>query len=417
MVMNRLKKIIYTNKVSKETFWTIISKLIFIVSGLFFIIFIPKAASIEIYGSFSLILAYISMLGLLFGTSFQVSIKKEITENKFNKIAQEMFYKSLKLKMLFSFFASIFLFLFLCFVNIAVLKENFWLFILLMVSINLWGSVVIYFEAAHRLVYNAIIYFIEYFFQISLILVFFFFGNLNLQTLLISFILGYSLSFLAGFIILHNKFTSSFQGFLQNKPDLAKIILQRAFFLSLTGISYIILSKVSVVMLSFLSGVKEVGLYSIAADTTQNAIIISAPIILGVMPLFIKNNSELLFKKTIKKIALINIGLFLFFLFLSNPIVKIIYGDGFENVGLLIKFLGLFPLLAVLQSFTQEILILKDKTKKIFIFGLFAALINIVLNFLLIPLFGIYGAAIATITSYFIWFSLEYIYLTKYIKV
>lgn len=48
--------------------------------------------------------------------------------------------------------------------------------------------------------------------------------------------------------------------------------------------------------------------------------------------------------------------------------------------------------------------------------GLFGAVFNIVLNFALIPLIGVYGAAIATCISYFFVFVFRLVHTKKYIK-
>ena len=48
--------------------------------------------------------------------------------------------------------------------------------------------------------------------------------------------------------------------------------------------------------------------------------------------------------------------------------------------------------------------------------GMFGALFNIVMNFMLIPLIGVYGAAIATCISYILVFVFRLFHTRKYIK-
>lgn len=413
--MNFLEGIIYKNKVSKETFWAIVSKVISILSGLFILIFIPKTAGIETYGNFSLILAYVSILGVFFGTPIHIAVKKEMTEGKFNNLSRNYFLEGIKLKLILSFLATMILFIFLSFVDMQILKDNFVLFIILILFMNLWGSVVTGFESVHRLAYESFIYLLEYSTKIILILYFYFFSKLTLGNLLISFISGYGIAFLVGLTIFVVKF-DRFNVYKLVKIDtnIFKKILYRSFFLSLTGISFIILSKIDVIMISFLLTIKDVGYYSIASDIAKATTIISIPFILGVIPLFANEKTlKKLFSINLKKLFLINILIFLFFLISSNYIIDIIYGKGYEPVANVLKILALFPLLATLQNFTQDILILKDAIKKIFVFGLIAMLLNIFLNYFGILLFGIIGAALSTLVSYSVWFGLNYIYLKK----
>ena len=60
------------------------------------------------------------------------------------------------------------------------------------------------------------------------------------------------------------------------------------------------------------------------------------------------------------------------------------------------------------------ILIGIKKTKISLIFSIVGAVINVIVNILLIPIIGIYGAAISTLMSYLVMFCLFYFYLNKH---
>ena len=410
-----LKYIIYKDKVSKETFWATVAKGMSVLGGLFFLIFIPKFGGIEMYGSFSLILAYISLFGIFFGSPIHSAVKKEITEGKFNAQAQIYFYEGFKLKIIFSLFFSALLLILLCIVNIQILKENVALFLILLILMNMWGLITSSLEAIHRLFFEAFIYFLEYSIQILLIIYFYYFSVLTLQNILISFIVGYFISFFVGFIILITKFEKNPERKLLSLDiNLTTKILQRTFFLALTGISFVILSKIDLLMISYLLTIEDVGFYSIASDISKNSTIISVPIILGAIPMFANNNNiKKLFYSNVKKLISINIILFFIILFGSDIIINHIYGDGYKTVIPILKIFALFPLVAVLQNFTQGILILKDESKKIFYFALISVIVNIILNYFGIIILGILGASIATLISYAIWFLMSYYFIKK----
>lgn len=410
-----LKYIIYKDKVSKETFWAAVAKGMSVLGGVFFLIFIPKFGGIEMYGNFSLILTYISLFGIFFGSPIHTAVKKEMIEGKFNAQAQKYFYVGFKLKIIFSLFFSALLLILLCIVNIQILKENIALFLILLILMNMWGLITSSLEAIHRLFFEAFIYFLEYSTQILLILYFYYFSALTLQNILISFIAGYFISFLIGFIILITKFEKSPAiKLLSLDVRISKIILPRTFFLALTGISFVLLSKIDLLMISYLLTIEDVGFYSIASDISKHSTIISIPIILGVIPMFITNNNiKKLFYLNMKKLILINTIIFFAIFFGSNIIINLLYGEGYTTVIPLLKIFALFPFVAVLQNFTQEILVLKGESNKIFVFGLISVLVNITLNYFGIILLGIHGAAIATLISYAIWFLMSYYYIKK----
>ena len=279
----------------------------------------------------------------------------------------------------------------------------------------MWGLITSSLEAIQRLFFEAFIYFLEYSIQILLILYFYYFSVLTLQNILISFIVGYFISFFVGFIILITKFEKNPERKLLSLDiNLTTKILQRTFFLALTGISFVILSKIDLLMISYLLTIEDVGFYSIASDISKNSTIISVPIILGAIPMFANNNNiKKLFYLNVKKLISINIILFFIILFGSDIIINHIYGDGYKTVIPILKIFALFPLVAVLQNFTQGILILKDESKKIFYFALISVIVNIILNYFGIIILGILGASIATLISYAIWFLMSYYFIKK----
>ena len=420
MNLINIQKIIYKSKISKETFWAYLAKFIYAFGGLFIIIFIPKWAGVEIYGGFSLILAYISIFGVFFGAPVEGAIKKEITESKFNIKSKKYFIEGFKLKIIFSicFFSILFFILFL--LGESFLRTYFLEFLILAFVMNLWGLVVNTFEAVHRLFFETAMYVIEYSTKVILIIYFYFISQLTLKTILYSFISGYFLAFLSGLIVLFIKFEGlrikELLSIFSLDKEITKKILHRTFFLSLTGISFVILTRFDTIMIDYFLTKEAVGFYNISSSIAFNLTILSVPIILGIIPLFANTkNIKKLFYKYTKKLIWINLLIFVSLFFVSDFLINLLYGPGFEASISVMKILAIYPLLASLQGFSQQILILKDKTKQIFIFGVIAVITNVVLNIILIPLFGISGAATSTILSYGVWTILSIIYLKTYL--
>jgi O-antigen/teichoic acid export membrane protein len=96
--------------------------------------------------------------------------------------------------------------------------------------------------------------------------------------------------------------------------------------------------------------------------------------------------------------------------------VLLIYGENFLPVVPVLMVLAIYPFLAVMQVLIQKVLILFDRTKHIFFFGLGAVVLNIILNAWFIPLYNIVGAAVATIASYISWNIISYIYINRLLR-
>lgn len=418
MIKHIINRIIYKNKVTKETFWALCAKMFATIGGIFVLVFVPKAVGVETFGSFSLILAYISIFGILHGASVHNAIKKEVTECGWNNTSKRYFVESIKVKAVASVISTLLVFILIYACNIHVLQDNFFYFLLLIVTKNFWGSIVAVFEDTHRLVYEAIIYFIEYFVKIAFILIVYFFFELNLKTLLLSFFLGYGFALSAGSIVVARQYrVIKVSELLSFDIDVIKNILHRTFYLTLTSLSFILFAKIDVLMISYFLSIEFVGYYAIASDISKHAIIISMPFILGVVPLFVQDEKpRILFIRSLRKLFLVNLLLFVSIIICSRHIIMFIYGERYLPVVPVLRILAIYPLFAVMQVFVQKILILYDKTKQIFSFGLCAVALNIVLNALLIPLYNIMGAAIATIASYIIWNIISYMYIDRLLR-
>lgn len=101
------------------------------------------------------------------------------------------------------------------------------------------------------------------------------------------------------------------------------------------------------------------------------------------------------------KLSLI-VGLFLSatFAFLRLPLIQIISTKEYLIAAKAMLFLSPFPVLLILTGLLQGLLVL-EKQRRVLLKGYVSAvLLNIILNFILIPKFGINGAAIATVISY-----------------
>ncbi|GAB4294796.1 MAG: hypothetical protein Kow0068_19610 [Marinilabiliales bacterium] len=162
---------------------------------------------------------------------------------------------------------------------------------------------------------------------------------------------------------------------------------------------------------------KEVGIYSLGYKIAGLSLILSTGINMAYSPLFFKlANSRDSDKSIIRKynlyLTLIIIFLNFIVAFFSKEILLLINHQYFEAYKI-VPLINIVFLITALQSFVGRYIKQSKKTTSSMIISLVIASINILLNFILIPLYDMYGAAYATIMSFFIGFVITYYYAKK----
>ncbi|MDP2090186.1 MAG: oligosaccharide flippase family protein [Candidatus Gracilibacteria bacterium] len=398
--------------IKKQLIYGYLSQLITLIGGVFFLIFLPKSVGVENYGLFMLILTYVSLFGIFLGVPIQDAIKKELVEEKLNNKGKEIIANGYILRIVINIiFFMIFYFLYN---NIEGIKDiNYIYLILIFLFVNISGMPQNIFYALHDNKTNFHFVFIEYFLQIILLLIFYFTDkNLSINDIIIAFVIGYAVPTIY----------YSFNIFIKNKIkifefnyDISKTLIIRYIWLSLSSVSFILLTSIDNVMISYFFSNKELGYYNIATNIVNKSTIFTIAIVMGILPLFNINQDKIvikeLFKKYLKWIIGLNLIITITIIYLSDFGINLIYGKGFESSIKIMEILSLFPLFAVLQSFFSGILTNYGNYKTIMIISIFIAILNIILNFILVNLLGLIGISIATIISYGIWILILGLYI------
>ena len=116
-------------------------------------------------------------------------------------------------------------------------------------------------------------------------------------------------------------------------------------------------------------------------------------------------------KKSFRFLAGISYISILFICIFADIIIHII-DDSFDTSANLLRILSFTSILVALGGLQNSYLNIKNSNKTVLILTFFGACFNISLNFIVIPLLGVYGSAIATVVSYL----LVVIIIPTYIK-
>ncbi len=183
--------------------------------------------------------------------------------------------------------------------------------------------------------------------------------------------------------------------------------LQPIIMLFLYSAATTIYTNLDVVMLGFMSGDIQVGYYN-AAVKLKN-VLVSIVTALGsvVMPrvaYYLKNKLQIEFQNIIKKsfsfIFLISMPLAIYFTSESDAIINFLAGEGYNNAILTMQIITPSIVFIGISSITAwQLLIPLGNNKYTVIGAILGAIIDLILNSLLIPYMGSAGAAIGTLVA------------------
>jgi PST family polysaccharide transporter len=185
-----------------------------------------------------------------------------------------------------------------------------------------------------------------------------------------------------------------------------RTLMTDAWPLILSGLSIVIYMKIDQVMLGEMIGSRAVGIYSAVTKISEIWYFIPVAIISSVFPsiIKIKNLDQDVYYSRLQKLfsfmILLACGISIPMTFLSTKAVTMIYGSDFAQGGPILAvhiWASVFVFLGVAQGPWD----LVENLTKLSLWRTSAgAIINIALNFILIPRYEAMGAAVATVISY-----------------
>jgi len=180
-------------------------------------------------------------------------------------------------------------------------------------------------------------------------------------------------------------------------------LLKDSWPLILSGIVISIYMKIDQVMIKEMMNAEAVGQYAAAVRLSEAWYFIPMAIVSSLFPSIInaKKVSEKLYLDRLQRLyslmVWLAIAIALPMTFLSDWVVNLLYGNAYQEAGSVLMihiWAGVFVFLGVAFS---RYLIAENLMMKSFYRTALGAILNIIFNFILIPKYGIYGAAIATL--------------------
>lgn len=187
---------------------------------------------------------------------------------------------------------------------------------------------------------------------------------------------------------------------------LAKDLMQISFPLIFSTFAIVIYMRIDQIMLGQLAGAQSVGTYSAAVRLSEIWPFASTIIVKSLAPSIIaaKKLSEDSYYGKLQKLcnlqALLVYGIAIPMTFLSTPFVVLMFGQEYAPAGIVLA-IHIWSSMFLFLGYVKEIWITTEGiTWFAFSFTIVGALMNVLLNFVLIPPYKEVGAALATVISY-----------------
>ena len=187
------------------------------------------------------------------------------------------------------------------------------------------------------------------------------------------------------------------------RSHIAKELLKDSWPLILSGMAISIYMKIDQVMIKEMLDARSVGNYAAAVGLSEAWYFIPMAITSSVFPAIInaKKQSEELYYQRLQKLydlmVWLAVGIALPTTFLAPWVIRVLYGEAFSQAAGVLSihiWAGVFVFLGVACS---KWFIIENYVRKNLYRTSVGVISNVVLNLILIPLYGIFGAAIATL--------------------
>lgn len=202
--------------------------------------------------------------------------------------------------------------------------------------------------------------------------------------------------------------------------NFSKNMLSESLFFAISIVFTEIYFNIDSVMLSFIIGDEAVGYYNAAYKLIFVLMFIPSTVIISIFPVMSKHyeSSKALlieeYEKLFKYLFILALFIFIFGFLFADKIILIIYGNAFISSAIALQILiCVIPIIFITYLF-GNLLGAINKQRFVAVVTGICAIINIILNILLIPKFSYYGASVATVLTEMTVFIFMFIYISQF---
>ena len=182
--------------------------------------------------------------------------------------------------------------------------------------------------------------------------------------------------------------------------EIGKQILNSSYPLIISSVFYVIYTKLDQVMLGYLTSSDEVGYYAVAAKLSEVWYFIPSAIVNSFYPELVKLNSfKILTMRLMTVLSALALCIALLFTFFSDILIQTLYGLEYITSGKVLT-IHIWSCIIVFSAVVSGAWFVINRLEKYSFYRTgTGALVNVGLNFALIPAYGAIGAAAATLVA------------------
>jgi O-antigen/teichoic acid export membrane protein len=239
----------------------------------------------------------------------------------------------------------------------------------------------------------------------------------------ISYNIGFLAVFLCAFLVSKYTIKGIFKNSkknLKDKKTIRKELILYSLPIIFLGLINSIFSMVDTFSIGYFKTTAEVGLYNAALPISLFLLIAPVLFLQLFLPVITKEYSKKNFKlitnlsKQLGKwIFIFNLPILIIMLLFPGAVINLLFGSEYLPAENALRFLSIGVFFYSLLQISENLLSMIGKSKRILLNLAIATGVNILLNILLIPKYGISGAAFATMIGYLVWGGLS-LFTAKY---
>jgi len=415
-MVQKLKALLFQNRSTKQTivknvFWLSFSQIASRLIRAIIIIYAARILGAAEYGVFSYALGLAGFFTLFADIGLSAILTRDISQKPTE--AKQRFATSLAMKsvlLLFTALLVLFVAPFFSKIEEAVILLPF--VAVLVIFDNLRDFSLAYFRGKEKMETEAFVMVV-----MNILIVIAGFLALSISTTSRSFMIAYvgsaGLGALICIFLMRREYAKVFSNF---RPEFLKPTIQSAFPIAILGLLGIFMLNTDMIMLGWWRTAEEIGYYSAAQKIVQ--VLYTLPAILGsgIFPAISRLSGEgkhskvsSLISKGVTATLALGFPIAIGGSVLSNQIISFVYGPEYAPASLAFIILILTTLIIFPGTLIGNYILAYERQKYTAKYVAIASLLNIILNAIFIPNFGIYGAASVTlIVQFFLNFFMFY---------
>jgi len=403
--------------IAKNTFWLAVAEGITRFLKLFLIIYVARILGATEYGKFTFALAFVSLFAIFSDFGISTIAIREIAREKQK---EKEFPAFLSLKIVLSIGTLVLICVGSFFVTVdPLIRGIIWILGIYIVISSFASIIYAFFHSRQKMEYEAWAKILQ-----SIIVTsagfFILFNFPSVQNLSLVYLLA-AISALIFILIIFNFKICSLR--LDFDKKIWKNVLILSWPLALGGAMGSICANTDSIMMGYWGQIKDTGLYNASQRVVAVALIPTGLIASSFFPAlskFLGESKEKLQKSWnyfMEIMIFLSIPLIIGGIALASKIIDLVYDPSYFPSILAFQILIVMGGIVILGIPFTQVLVISNQQKKTFWIVIFGAILNVILNLILIPKYSLYGAAIASLIAGLLMFCLSFIFTLKFTSI